>query len=96
MPIKGAVADYLYFQLNRNRIYEQNVGISSRQAQKISANEWANLDAAGRKKYKDMQAEDKKRHFKELEAYNTKLALKQSTALATSDGFEELLTYSSS
>jgi hypothetical protein len=44
---------------------------------KISQVEWANLDAAGRKKYKDMQAEDKKRHFKELEAYNTKFPLKQ-------------------
>jgi hypothetical protein len=92
LPVGVVRAEIFHFRLNRNRIYEQNVGISNGQAQRISANEWANLEAPGRKKYKDMQAEDKKRHFKELEAYNTKLALKQSTALATSDGFEELLT----
>ncbi len=89
-------AQYLYFQLNRDRIFEQNEGVTYLQSKQISQVEWANLDVEGRTKYKDMQAEDKKRYLKELEAYNTKLALTQSTALATSDGYDELLTYSSS
>jgi hypothetical protein len=96
MPIKGVNAQYLYFQLNRDRIFEKNKGVTYLQSREISAVEWASLDVEGRTKYKDMQAEDKKRYLKELEAYNTKIALTQSTALATSDGYDELLTYSSS
>jgi hypothetical protein len=97
MPIKGVDAHHLYFQLNRDRIFKQNEGVTYEQSRQISQVEWANLDVEGRTKYKDMQAEDKKRYLKELEAYNTKkLALTQSTALATSDGYDELLTYSSS
>jgi hypothetical protein len=96
VPIKGVDAHYLYFQLNRDHICEQNEGVTYLQSKQISQVEWANLDVEGRTKYKDMQAEDKKRYLKELEAYNTKLALTQSTALATSDGYDELLTYSSS
>jgi hypothetical protein len=69
LPVGVVLAQIFHFRLNCDRIYEQNVGICHRQAMKISENEWALLDEAGRKKYKDMHAEDKKRHFKELEAY---------------------------
>jgi hypothetical protein len=54
------------------------MGISYVQARTISANEWAKLDAEGRKKYKDLQAEDRKRYLKELEAYERKLLLTSS------------------
>ncbi len=73
MPLGIVRAQIFHDRLNIDRVHEQNLSINYEQALRICTVEWANLDAEGRKKYEDMQAEDKKRHTKELEAYHTKL-----------------------
>ena len=72
---KGALSAYMfYMKLNRKRISEENEGIKFGEVGKKCGEEWAALDAMGKKKYEDMNAEDKKRHTKEMEAYNAKLS----------------------
>jgi structure-specific recognition protein 1 len=68
---KGALSAYMFYtKHNRKRISEENEGIKFGEVGKKCGEEWAALDAMGKKKYEDMNAEDKKRHTKEMEAYN--------------------------
>jgi hypothetical protein len=61
----------IFFLLKENRkgISEKNRHLDSNGVAKKCQEEWNALDHAGRKKYTDLHAEDKKRHAKETVAY---------------------------
>jgi hypothetical protein len=70
---KGALSAYMFYvKNNRDRVIKENKGLSFGEVGKKCGEEWAALDAKGKKKYEDMNAEDKKRYAKEMEAYEKK------------------------
>jgi hypothetical protein len=72
---KGALTAYMFYaKNNRERIVAENEGIQFGEVGKKCGEEWAALDAKDKKKYEDMNAEDKKRHGKEMEAYVAELS----------------------
>ncbi len=67
---KGVVKTHIFFRKeNRRRISENNRHLNFDGVVKKCQEEWNALDHAGRKKYIDFNAEDKKRHTKETVAY---------------------------
>ncbi len=67
---KGVVRAFVFFlKENRRHIGENNRHLDSDGVVKKCQEEWSALDHAGRKKYIDLNTEDKKRHTKETVAY---------------------------
>jgi hypothetical protein len=67
---KGVVPAYgFFYREKRERIREKNRNLDSDGVKKKCQEEWMALDHAGRKKYTDLHAEDKKRRTKETVAY---------------------------
>ncbi len=62
-------ANIFFDKENRKGISEKNRHLDSYGVDKKCREEWNALDRAGRKKYIDLHAEDKKRHAKEMEKY---------------------------
>ncbi len=67
---KGAVRPFGFFlKENRKRIREKKSYLDNHGVVKECLTLWNALDHAGKKKYMDLNAEDKMRHTKEMIAY---------------------------
>jgi hypothetical protein len=69
VPKSVVLAHTFFLKENRKRIRENNRDLDSEGVKRKCQEEWMALSHAGRKKYMDLNAEDKMRHTKEMIAY---------------------------
>ncbi len=60
----------LLMKHNSERVMEENACLCPREISNKCGEEWAALDATNKKRYKDINAEDTKRHSKDMEGFN--------------------------
>ncbi|PWY92387.1 hypothetical protein BO70DRAFT_376074 [Aspergillus heteromorphus CBS 117.55] len=69
-PKRGLSAYMFFANDNREKVREDNPGISFGQVGKMLGEKWKNLDDVGRRPYEEKAAADKKRYEDEKASYN--------------------------